>query len=258
MTAPNNEFLTAVLAVAPHPDDAELYCSGLLLTMAERGHTTAIVDITRGELSSRGDLNTRAEETAAASAVLGLNSRHNLDLPDGYLGLSAPLSGEWMHAGVELLRRLRPELVVLPYWEERHPDHIATSKLFTEAVFWAGVRKFNVDSGPAFTPRQVLYYPVRYEFKPSFVIDISAVAARKYQAIGCYDSQISAKQPGAATLLSSPLSLAAIEARDRYFGAMIGTTHGEGYLVRNMLRIDDPLTHFRIHDLRSSLLFPAI
>ena len=250
MTEP---YGVAILAVAPHPDDAEMFCSGLLLTAADRGQKTGILDLTRGEMSSNGTLESRAAETAQASAVLGLHYRENLHLPDAWLhpyaGYEAPPQERPqtpLARVVEAIRRLRPEILLLPWSEDRHPDHVAGSELATKAVFFAGLRTFET-SPPSerFSPRQVLYYPLRYAFRPSFVVDISGVFERKKQAILCYQSQFQRSPAQIATLINSPLALEAIEARDRYYGAQIGRIAGEAYFCSATLCVSDPVGFFR-------------
>lgn len=238
-----SQFQVDVLAFGPHPDDVELFCGGTLLKLAELGHTTAVVDLTRGELGSHGSAAERAREAESASAVLGLTFRENLELPDGFVD---PGSTEQLARVVEVLRRRRPELVLCPWRQERHPDHVAASALVTRAVFFAGLRKF--ETAPAserFVPRQLLYYAMRHRMPPSFIVDTGAVFARKLQAVACYASQVTRRPGEDATLISSPLALPAIEARDRYHGSMIGASHGEPLRSQSTLAIGDPLAHFR-------------
>ncbi|WP_164018914.1 bacillithiol biosynthesis deacetylase BshB1 [Pyxidicoccus trucidator] len=254
-----------VLAFGPHPDDVELFCGGLLARMAGQGYRTGIVDLTRGEKSSRGTPETRAQETEAASQALGLSLRENLGLPDGWLspwaGFDAPETERARTSAVarvvEVLRRLRPELVVVPWEEERHPDHEAASALVTRALFFAGVRKFEAEPpGAPFTPRQVLYYPLRHLAEPSFVVDVSSVYERKRAAVRCYASQVQPRPDAPPTLVGSPLSLSSLEARDAFYGAQVGVAHGEPYVVRETLGLADPVDHFRRNSFAKPLFFP--
>ncbi|MFN7966817.1 MAG: bacillithiol biosynthesis deacetylase BshB1 [Acidobacteriota bacterium] len=220
-----SDFGIDVLAFGAHPDDVELFCGGTMIRLADLGHSTGIVDLTRGERASHGTPEQRAIETANASRVLGLRHRENVELPD--TGLD-PASRPQLTKVVEVLRRLRPEIVLVPWTEERHPDHAAAGELLLRAVYYSGVRQFEC-SPPAdrFVPRQLLHYPMRYRIAPSFIIDTSDAAERKLQAIACYISQIT-RQPGDdPTLISSHRAMAAIEARDRYYGSMIGVAQGE-------------------------------
>lgn len=230
-----------VLAFGPHPDDVELFCGGTLLRMAELGHAVAVCDLTRGEKASNGDPEQRARETAAASAELGLAFRDNLELPDTGV---APTEAQ-LAAVVGVLRRRRPELVLAPWIEDRHPDHAAAAELVTRAVFFAGVRRFAPEAGERYAPRHLLYYAMRHRMTPSFIVDTSAVAARKARAIACYGSQVALRPGDVPTLIGTPGALAAIDARDRYYGSMIGVSHGEPLRSPASLGIVDPVRHFR-------------
>ena len=151
-----------VLAFGAHPDDVELFCGGVMARLSELGYSTGVVDLTRGELASRGTVEERAREAEAASQVLGLSYRGNLGLPDGFVfpwsGYEAPAEhARSSHLGraVEEIRRRRPEIVLLPWIEERHPDHAAAGDLLTRAVFFAGLRSFETESpSERFVPRQ--------------------------------------------------------------------------------------------------------
>jgi N-acetylglucosamine malate deacetylase 1 len=233
-----------VLAFGPHPDDVELFCGGTVIRLGELGHTTGVVDLTRGERASHGTLEERERETAAASAELGLAFRDNLGLPD--TGLAA--TPDQIAAVVGVLRRRRPELVLAPWIEDRHPDHGAAGALVTRAVYFAGVRRYAPEHGERFVPRQLLYYAMRHRITPSFIVDTSAAAARKARAIACYSSQITRRGTGSdadPTLISSPRATEAIEARDRYYGSMIGVSHGEPLRSPNTPGLVDPVRQFR-------------
>ncbi len=236
------DFGVDVLAFGAHPDDVELFCGGVVLRLGELGYTIGVVDLTRGEKASHGTVDERARETDAASAELGLAWRDNLQLPDTEL---APTTAQ-ITTVVEVLRRRRPELVLAPWIEDRHPDHAAASELVSRAVFYAGVQKFASGAGERFVPRQVLYYAMRHRMTPSFIIDTSSVAARKARAIACYQSQVTRRTGDeAATLISAPGAVSAIDARDRYYGSMIGVSHGEPVRTAMTPGLVDPLRHFR-------------
>ncbi len=273
MTAAAAEgFGLELLAFGPHPDDVELFCGGLLAKLAQLGQRTGIVDVTRGERASRGTPETRAAEAEAASRMLGLTVRENLGLPDGWVhpwaGFDAPDAERARSAPVarvvEVLRRLRPELVLVPYGRERHPDHEAVSALVTRALFFAGVKGFEAEpAAPAFRPRQVFYYPMRHLAEPTFVVDVSGAHERKLAAIRCYASQVAVSasttapaEGGLQTLVGSPLSLSSLEARDRFYGAHIGVAHGEPYVTTQTLGLADPLEHFRRNAFEGALFFP--
>src|SRR5690606_16228768 len=180
-----------VLAFGPHPDDVEIFGGGTTSHLCALGHATAVIDLTRGEAASRGTPETRAREAEAAARVLGLRFRENLGLPD--TGLD-PTDRHQLEAAVDAIRRHRPEILLLPWFEERHPDHVAAAQLLTKAAYFAGVRNF-APGRERFVPRQVLYYQLRYRMPPTFVIDTTAAAARKREAIACYRSQVE-RRPG--------------------------------------------------------------
>jgi len=233
-----------VLAFGAHPDDVELFCGGVLVTLADLGYRTGIVDLTRGELATQGTPEGRALEAAEAAKVLGLALRENLGLPDGFLDASP--DSPHLPVAVEALRRHRPELVLLPWIQERHPDHVAAGELLTRALFFAGLRKFVSGSAPApFSPRQALYYEMRHRMPPSFVVDTSKAWERKARAIACHASQVKRGEQDPPTLIGSPLAIEAIEARDRYRGSLIGVRHGEALRTMQTPGLVDPLAHFR-------------
>ncbi|MBP7147918.1 MAG: bacillithiol biosynthesis deacetylase BshB1 [Acidobacteria bacterium] len=237
-------FLVDLLAVGAHPDDVELFCGGTVIRAADLGHGTGILDLTRGERASHGTPEERAREAEAAAGVLGVRFRENLGLPDTALD---PASREQLCAVVAALRRLRPEILLIPWVEERHPDHEAAGELLRRAVFYAGVAAFDAGPGPRerFVPRQVLHYALRYPFVPSFVVDTSAAATRKAEAIACHASQVTRRPGEAPTLISARDAVAALEARDRYYGSMIGASHGEPLRCVATPGLVDVVRHFR-------------
>ncbi|HVQ35685.1 MAG TPA: bacillithiol biosynthesis deacetylase BshB1 [Candidatus Bathyarchaeia archaeon] len=223
-----------VLAFGAHPDDVELFCGGIMLRLRDLGHTTGVVDLTRGELATHGSVEERAREAEAASRVLGLSFRDNLGLPDG--GLVDAADADAVRPIVAALRRRRPEIVLAPWIEERHPDHVATGKLLARCVFLSGLRRFAPEHGEPFTPRRLLHYPMRLRSRPSFVVDTTAAWERKLQAIACHASQVASTTGDA---------LAAIEATDRYHGTLIGTRFGEALVSVEPWGVTDPVALFR-------------
>lgn len=254
---PKNEaaYGIDVVAFGAHPDDVELFCGGIVITLVDLGYRVGIVDLTRGELASQGTVEERAREAEAAAKSMGLALRENLRLPDGCID-PTPDSAH-LPIAVDALRRLRPELVLVPWFEERHPDHVAASELMTRAVFLAGLRKFATGSTAPFSPRQVLYYEMRHRMTPTFIVDTSNVAARKAQAIACYASQIT-RGTGSSTLISSPMALDAIEARDRYRGSEIGVRHGEALRSPQVLGLVDPLAQIRANPFSEAHAFESV
>ena len=234
-----------VLAVCAHPDDAELGCAGLLLRCKAAGARVGVVDLTRGELGSRGNAALRNEERASATAILGLDVRLDLDLPDGFVERTI----EYRTRLVEVIRSEQPRMLVGPYWEDHHPDHVNTSLLMKDAWWFAGVAKH--PGGPtAHRPEAMLFQLSRYVARPSLIVDISEQFATKARAVTCYASQLHRQAADAPphpdsepeTYLSRSDFLAAWEGRHRYYGRMIGAEFGEAYLMRNPVPINDPMT----------------
>lgn len=212
-----------VLAVSPHPDDAELGCAGSLILAVGRGMRVAIADLSEGEMSSRGSPGLRAAEKTRAAERLGLCARYSVGLPDGRIGADPqhrlPL--------IELIRRTRPRLVLAPYKEDRHPDHVAASRLVVDACFWAGVSK--IGAGQPHRPERVYQYMIHQPFSPSFVLDISSVWDRKLAVISEYRSQFFDPERQAPTAISGAAFLRHVEASSVVLGAMIGARHGEAF-----------------------------
>ena len=260
--AKSQTFETDLLVFGPHPDDIELFCGGLVALTASQGRRVVLIDMSEGEMGTGGDVPTRNSEAAAATKVLGAFSRENLKLPDSwfspYDGYQEKSSESSVVKVVNAIREHRPEIIVAPYFQERHPDHEAASALITKAVFLAGLMKFKTSESPSpFTTRQVIYYQLRNLFTPSFILDISSVAKVKRQAIDCYGSQVKKDaKTGRDTLLNSPLSLQSIEARDHFYGSMIGTTDGEPFFIRNIIGVKDPIAFFRDRPSDLHYLFP--
>jgi len=235
-----------VLGFGPHPDDVEIITGGFFLKMKKLKHTTAVVDLTRGESGTRGTSETRAKEAAKAAEMMGLTTRMNLGLPDG----SLQVTDDAKRKVAEVLRQLRPMLVVAPYWKDSHPDHAHASKIVTEGCFIAGLHKLDFPGEPH-RPKAILYvqYHQERDFWPDFVVDISQQWDQKKKLMLCYRSQLyNPKSKERKTNISRGDFLSRIEARARMFGDLIGVEYGEGFLVRDPLRLDDPVAHYGIWD----------
>lgn len=230
-----------VLVVAPHPDDAEVGCAGLIALLTGSGHAVGILDLTAGELGSRGDVQTRALETAAASRILGVAARENLGLPDGRLE-NTP---EARLAAAEAIRRHRPALVVAPYPEDRHPDHGRAGKIAQEAAFLAGLARLPADGEPH-RPALLLHYMLAWDFEPTLVADVSSVWPRKLDAIRAYATQFLPSAEGVQTPLNRPDFLDRFEIRHRHYGNRIGVRYGEPYWTRTPLKLPDAALLFSI------------
>lgn len=254
-----------LLAIGAHPDDIEICCGGYIAKAKEQGYTTGALDLCEGELATRGTKETRGTETELASSALGLDYRSNLKLPDGAIGVDDSGRTQLVTL-VRKLRELRPEFVLAPFSQERHPDHVGASSLVTNACFYADLKNFDKESGlERYAPKQVIYFQMRYEFSPSFIVDITSVYAKKQAAIKAYGSQFippkdttkNEDTKSEETLINSSDTLGVVEARDKHIGAMIGVNYGEAFLTRNMLGLKDPISHFRNNPGEKSLFFPA-
>ena len=212
-----------VLAVAAHPDDAEVGCGGTLIRSADGGRAVGIVDLTAGELSTQGTPQTRAQECRRASDVLGLATRVALGLPDG--GLDD--SGEQREALVGVVRELRPRIVLAPYPHDRHPDHAAAGRLARDACFFAAVGRYG--SGAPHRPVALYHYLLHEPFAPSFVVDVTDVWKQRSDAVAAYASQFGGSAADARTALAGPRFLDLLAARASWFGAMIGAARGEPF-----------------------------
>lgn len=233
-----------LLAFGAHPDDVELFCSGTLIQLVSRGHKIGITSLTQGELGTRGSAEIRKQEFADAAVLLKLSAHQILHIPDGNVAVN------WENK-LKLIREIRtyqPAIVFAPYWKDRHPDHENTSNLVREAAFLSGLKKIETDQ-PVHRPYKVIYYPCWFEFTPSFVVDISPCHDQKIKVIQTYRSQFDHPDKSTfgdeETAISRPEFLEEITTRDRYYGASIGTTFGEPFLVREPLRLDDPIGFFK-------------
>jgi bacillithiol biosynthesis deacetylase BshB1 len=226
-----------IAAVCAHPDDAELVMGGTLARAAALGRRVAIVDLTRGESGSRGTPETRAAEAAAAARILGVAHRESLTLPDAGLQVVPEHKDEV----VEAVRRLRPRVVLLQHWLQRHPDHATASRIVYDAAFLAGLRNYRPDLGKPFRPAKLVYAATMTEandIRPSFVVDVTAVWQTKLDAIAAFASQFT---PGAGESGPQPLDRfrEAVELAGRRHGQAIGVRYGEGFVTKEPLTIDD-------------------
>jgi bacillithiol biosynthesis deacetylase BshB1 len=214
-----------ILAFSPHPDDAELGCGGSLLLAAQQGRQVVVADLSAAEKSSRGTPEQRQREKEEAGQRLGLSARLAVGLPDTEIGTQPAHRASL----IQLIREIRPRIVLAPFEQDRHPDHAAASKLVTEACFLAGVSQ--VGSGQPHRPERVIYYMIHYPFEPSFVVDISGVWDQKMAVLAAYQSQFTPDSSGFQTTISQPNFLRFIHARAIVFGALIGAAYGEAFYV---------------------------
>jgi N-acetylglucosamine malate deacetylase 1 len=229
-----------VLAIAAHPDDVELTCGGTLVTLKARGHRFGIVDLTSGEMGTRGNAQVREAEARQAAEILGAEFRETLDFGDG--GLRHTRETELVL--IDVIRRERPRLILTSYPQDRHPDHGRAGSLVTDAAFYAGLRKLETRH-PAHRPQQTIYFSTAYVHEPTFVVDVTAAIETRRAAIRVFSSQLHdpvSREP--QTMLSQESFLQAIDARARHFGFLIGVEFGEGFVSRRPPRIDDPIACF--------------
>jgi bacillithiol biosynthesis deacetylase BshB1 len=214
-----------LLVVAPHPDDAEISVGGTLLQSRRDGLRVGVVDLTNGEPTPYGTPEIRAKETAAATRILQLDWRENLNFPNR--SLEANL--ESRRALAEVFRRTRPKIIFAPYWEDAHPDHVAATQLIEAARFWSKLTKTDMAGEPYWPPRILYYWSIhlRIHPQPSFVLDISSAIEEKMQAIRAYESQF---LTGRAQTFPTPLD--DIRDRARYWGWSIGKAYGEPFASR--------------------------
>jgi bacillithiol biosynthesis deacetylase BshB1 len=227
-----------VLAVAAHPDDVELTCGGTLIKMAARGYKTGILDLTRGEMGTRGTVETRHKEAQTAAKILGVLLRDNVGLPDA--ALAATQEQKLMVA--QHIRRLRPHTVILPYWEGRHPDHYTAGRLGYEACFLAGLKQLPIDGEP-FRPFKVMYTTFDHPMRPTFVVDITKEFARRSKAALAFRSQFRPSKKVLKNMKKVYVPLDELDRRvemlSRYYGNMIGVPYGEAFFVKEVIQMDD-------------------
>jgi bacillithiol biosynthesis deacetylase BshB1 len=224
-----------ILAVAPHPDDAELGSAGLLLLAAQQGLRTGILDLSLGDLGSKGDAETREREAVRAAEILGLSVRENLGLPDGGI-LDTP---ENRAALVEGLRRHRPRLLLSVHPEDRHPDHRGAAALCQAAFFLCRLPRYETGSR-SFSPAALWYYFIHDPMPTAVIVDISRVFQRKIEAIRAYQSQfVDAIVPDDYTYIGTSNYLQTTEAVSRLWGQRIGTEYGEGFQPAQPLRLGE-------------------
>jgi bacillithiol biosynthesis deacetylase BshB1 len=227
------------LAVFSHPDDAELTVAGTLLKLKSLGYRTGVLDMTRGEMGTRGTAERRAEEAREAARIMGLDARLNLEQPDGHVWLTE----EARTAMVRIIRARKPKVIFTSHWDDPHPDHAATSRIVREAARLASMRRYDEESGQEAARMPALAHAVYSRLvPPSFIVDVSAFVEEKMRAIRAHASQF--YRPGAdepTTRISEKGFLDQIEYRMRYYGSLIGASAGEAFYVREALNVDDPL-----------------
>jgi N-acetylglucosamine malate deacetylase 1 len=231
-----------ILAFGAHPDDVELFAGGTMAKMAALGHLTGIVDMSRGELGTRGTPALRKEESENAAKILGVKVRENLGFPDGDIQVTS----EARLKVIRVLRKYRPKIVLTHFWDDNHPDHVNTSRLVAEAVHHSGLEK--IETGQArHRPPTILFFKIPTNLVPSFVVDVSDFAEQRTQAIAAYRSQLfdpMSLEP--STKLSQPDFLIHVENIHSFYGTLIGKRKGEAFHYKAVLEIPDLVRHFSL------------
>ena len=243
-----------ILAIAAHRDDVEQTCGGTLLKMAQHGRRTGILDLTRGEMGTRGNAESRAQEAAEAAKILCVSWRDALDIPDGRV------ENTWENRlkVARVVREQRPRVVILPYWKGRHPDHYTASTLGYEACFLAGLAKLDLsvdagDSPPRLDSRQevratrlsrhrpfkIIYATLYYDVRPTFVVDITESFEARFQALMAYKSQFSDQEAGKDLFPAQAEIRARTEAMARFYGLLGGVTYAEPFLQKEVGLVED-------------------
>jgi bacillithiol biosynthesis deacetylase BshB1 len=233
-----------LLVFGPHPDDLEIGAGGTIAKHAAMGLRVGLCDLTAGEMGSNGTVEERLAEAEAARRVLGAVWRLNLRWPDRAIG-TVP---EQSLAATALIRTARPKAIALPYWSDRHPDHVAASEVLTDAIFNAGLRRYRADGEP-WNPEMTSYYFINESTQPSFVVDVSEQYETKRRALACHASQFRpASAGGVQTRLTSPRFMTLIESRDAQFGVLAGVDFAEGFVIREPVLRPHLLREWRVEE----------
>jgi bacillithiol biosynthesis deacetylase BshB1 len=229
-----------ILAFAAHPDDVELSCSGTIMKAISQGKQVGVIDLTQGELGSRGTMETRYAEAGEASTIMGLSIRENLKMADGFFAINE----ENIRLIIQMIRKYRPKIVLANAIEDRHPDHGRAAKLVSEACFLAGLRKIETvldgQIQEAYRPKAVYHYIQDYHIKPDFVVDVTEFVDRKIEAIKAYKTQFydpNSNEP--ETPISGAEFLDFIKGRMLQFGRPIGAQYAEGFTVEREMGVED-------------------
>lgn len=236
-----------VLAVAAHRDDVEQTCGGTLLKMAQRGYRTGILDLTQGEMGTRGTAEDRAREAQAAARLLNVSIRHALDIPDGRV------ENTWENRIkiARVIREQRPHVLILPYWKGRHPDHYTASVLGYEAAFLAGLKKLGSTPGsgeaggeaisqlPPHRPFKIIYATLYYDVRPSFVVDITNQFETRFQALLAYKSQYTDQSAGSGLFPAEQEIRSRMESMASFYGLLAGVKYAEPFVQKEVGLVED-------------------
>jgi bacillithiol biosynthesis deacetylase BshB1 len=230
-----------LLFISAHPDDTELACGGTIVKAVKDGLRVGMIDLTSGEMGTRGTPATRKREAMSSARILGATFREQLDFQDGGLKTGREQELEL----VDVIRAAKPKVVFTAWPDDRHPDHSRAGALVTSAAFYAGLKSLKSDHA-AHRPQAVVYYLQNYMIPPSFVVDVSKQWKQKMRSIGAFKSQFhdpNSKEP--MTFIARPEFLDLIEARGVHFGALIGAKYGEAFVTKQPPRVDDVVAAYR-------------
>ena len=225
-----------IMAFGAHPDDIEIGCSGTLIKMVEQGKSVVLVDLTQGEMGTRGSVEIRHKEAEASRKIIGATARENLKIEDG----NVCVTKENKKKIAEVIRKYRPKLILLPYFKDRHPDHYQASELIYQGAYHAGLEK--LDTGQEkFRPEKIIYYTLFSDVEePSFIVDITEQYDKKLAAVYAFETQFKANDNFyAETKLTSRSYNRMFEYRMGYIGSLIGADFGEAFLVKGQVAVDD-------------------
>ena len=228
-----------ILAFGAHPDDVELFAGGTMAKMAALGYATGIIDMSRGELGTRGTPAVRRREAEKAAKILGVKMRSTLGLADG----DVPVTRQARMKVIRALRQYRPQIVLTHHWDDRHPDHVNTSRLVAEAVHHSGLAKIRTGQ-ERYRPPTLLFFKIPANVPPSFVVDVSDFAGQRSAAIQAYQSQLfnpESREP--STNLSHPDFLTHVENIHAFYGTLIGKLKGEAFYIKGTLEVRDLVSH---------------
>jgi bacillithiol biosynthesis deacetylase BshB1 len=234
MATASEAFQADVLAIAAHRDDVEQTCGGTLLRMAARGLRTAILDLTQGEAGTRGTAEERAAEAAESARLLGVGWRQALDLPDGAVANTLENRIKIAH----VLRQIRPRVVILPYWQARHPDHAMVATLGYEACFVAGLAKVETGTQPH-RPFKIVYASLYADVRPSFIVDITPFIEQRHTALMAYRSQYASQSTGSGLFVPEEEIRERTFAEARHYGLLAGVRYGEPFVQKEVGLVDD-------------------
>lgn len=224
-----------ILALAAHRDDVEQTCGGTLLKMAQLGYRTGILDLTQGEMGTRGTAESRATEAGEAARILRVSWRQALDIPDGRV------ENTWENRlkVARVIRETRPRVLILPYWKGRHPDHYTASILGYEASFLAGLRKLEIGQNQPHRPFKIVYATLYYDIRPTFVVDITDQFEDRFRSLMAYQSQFMDQEAGSGIFPAEKEIRSRLDAMARFYGMLGGVTYAEPFLQKEVGLVDD-------------------